>query len=56
MFECKNERIVDLRREFLPEKYMSNLCRNKFIVLLKNVEYPKIGIVLGKFLKETKLV
>ena len=56
IFECKNERIVDLRRKFLPESYMSNGSRNKLIVLLRNVEYPKIGIALGKFLKETKLM
>ena len=49
MFECKKERIVDLRRKFLPEKCMSNHSRNKLIVLFKNVEYPKIGIALGNF-------
>ena len=35
IFECKNERIVDLRRKCLPESYMSNSSRNKLIVSLK---------------------
>ena len=47
---------VELRNKYLPKYYTNNCNRHKLILLLKNVEHPKIGIPFGFFLKETKVI
>ena len=55
IFECRNNSIVNLREKYLPVYYTNNAFRYKLIILLKNVKYRKIGVALGKFLKETQM-
>ena len=52
IFECTNHDIVELRNKYLPKYYTNNCNRHKLILLLKNVQHPKIGIPFGFFLKK----